>query len=317
MKKHISYVRIVVFLWLSTFGLIFSSTTLHADENAIEIQKVSEQIYALVGKRGPMDENDLGTNATFGVVVTNDGVVLIDPGASFKGAKRIHTAIRSITDQPVRVVINTGGEDHRWLGNGYFKQQGARIIAAARAVEDQRTRANDLLNRLDFLLKKEGASGTQAVYADETFADNKELVLGGITLQLMHIGPAYTPGDTMLWLPQERIAFAGDVIAVERMPAIGSMSNTSHWIEAFKHIAAHRPAHIIPGHGHTTTLAQAQADTLDYLLALRDGVQELMDNGGTLSDVSRVDQSRFRKLIGYEMLKGRNAHQVYQELEWE
>jgi len=314
MKKQNTYLQL--FVWLSILGLILSSATLHADENAIEIQKVSEQVYALVGKRGPMDEKDLGTNATFGVIATQDGVVLIDPGASFKGAQRIHETIKTISDQPVRLVINTGGEDHRWLGNGYFKRQGAHIVAAARTVEDQKERANDLLNRLDVLLK-DGASGTQAVYADETFADNMELVIGGITLQLTRIGPAYTPGDTMIWLPKERIAFAGDIIAVERMPAIGSMSKTGGWIKAFEHITAYNPLHIIPGHGHATTLRQAQTDTLDYLLALRDGVRELMDNGGALNDVSQVDQSRFKKLIGYEMLKGRNAHQVFQELEWE
>lgn len=225
---------------LTSFSLSANSL---ADDNALEMQAVAENVYALVGKRGPMDENDLGTNATFGVIVTHDGVALIDPGASFKGAQRIHAAIRSITDKPERLVIDTGGEDHRWLGNGYFKQQ-----------------------------------GTQAVYTDETFATETELVLGDTTLHLMHTGPAYTPGDTLVWLPKERIA-------------------------------ALKPARIVPGHGH--------AATLDYLLALRKGVEELMDNGGTLSEVSRVDQSRFKKLIGYEMLKGRNAHQVFQEMEWQ
>ena len=288
-----------------------------ADENTLEVQQVSHNVYALVGKRGPMTEEDLGTNATFGIVVTQSGVVLIDPGASFKGAQRIHAAIKTITGQPVKLVINTGSEDHRWLGNGYFKQQGARIIAANAAVANQKERANNLLNRLDFLLKEKGAAGTQDVYADETFDANKELVFGDTTLQLMVIGPAYTPGDTMVWLPKQHILFAGDVITVERIPAVGSMSKTARWIKAFEHIDAHKPTHIIPGHGHVTNLKQASADTLDYLLALRKGIAELIDNGGTLDEVSKVDQSRFKKLIGYEMLKGRNANQVFQELEWE
>ncbi|MCF6256129.1 MAG: MBL fold metallo-hydrolase [Gammaproteobacteria bacterium] len=298
-------------------SILTITTNSLADENALELQKVSDNVYALVGKRGPMTEKDLGTNATFGVVITRDSVVLIDPGASFKGAQRIHAAIKSITDKPVKLVINTGSEDHRWLGNGYFKQQGAKIIAATAAVENQKERSNDLHNRLDFLIKEDGAKGTQAVYADETFAANKEIVIGGTTLQLMFIGPAYTPGDTMVWLPKQHILFAGNVITVERIPAVGSMSKTAGWIKAFEHIAAHKPTHIIPGHGHVTDIKQARADTLNYLLDLRKGIMELIDNGGTLDEVSKVDQSKFKKLIGYEMLKGRNANQVFQELEWE
>jgi len=298
-------------------GITLLPAASRADENALQVQQVGDGIYALVGKRGPMTDKDLGTNATFGVVVTGQGVVLIDPGASFNGARRIHAAIRTITEQPVKWVINTGGEDHRWLGNGYFRQRGARIVAAAAAVQDQQERANDLLNRLDFLLTEAGAAGTQAVHADETFTGQRELRIGGLTLQLIEVGPAYTPGDTLVWLPEQRVLFAGDVVAVERMPAVGPMSDTAGWIAAFERIGALEPAHIVPGHGHVTDLARARADTRDYLLALRRGIAELIDNGGTLDQVSQVDQSRFGRLIGFEMLKGRNANQVFQELEWE
>ena len=315
MKNNYNYLIVIHSLLL--FILLTAATATHADENALEVQKVGEGVYALVGKRGPMTGKDLGTNATFGVIVTRDGVVLIDPGASYKGAQRIHAAIETLTDRPVRYVINTGSEDHRWLGNGYFRRQGAEIIAAEAAVADQKERGNDLLNRLDFLLKADGAAGTEAVTATRTFADSLDLEVGGVKLQLRHLGPAYTPGDTIVWLPEQRIVFAGDIVAVERIPAIGAMSNTRGWINAFAKITALEPAWIVPGHGHVATLAQARADTLEYLQALRAGVGELIENGGTLDEVSKVDQSRFKRLIGFEMLKGRNAHQVFQEMEWE
>jgi hypothetical protein len=72
---------------------------------------------------------DFTNNATFGVVTANAGVVLIEPGGSWQGAKEIHAAINGLKDQPVAVGINTGGQDHRWLGNAYWLAQGALISA--------------------------------------------------------------------------------------------------------------------------------------------------------------------------------------------
>ena len=95
----------------------------------LEIQPVVENVYALVGTLQQRNPENFGNNATFGVIVTPEGVVLVDAGASWKGAAQIDTTIDQITDQPVKYVINTGGQDHRWLGNGYFRESGARIIA--------------------------------------------------------------------------------------------------------------------------------------------------------------------------------------------
>jgi len=65
------------------------ATASRADVNALEIQQLTTHVYALVGKRGPMTVADLGTKAAFGVIVAKHSVVLVDPGASYKGAERI------------------------------------------------------------------------------------------------------------------------------------------------------------------------------------------------------------------------------------
>jgi glyoxylase-like metal-dependent hydrolase (beta-lactamase superfamily II) len=79
---------------------------------------VADGVYALIGPTGPRTYDNDGLNANLGFVVTEDGVVLVDSGASRLGAKRVAAAVRGVTDQPVRWVINTGSQDHRWLGNG-------------------------------------------------------------------------------------------------------------------------------------------------------------------------------------------------------
>ena len=78
-----------------------------------------------------------------GFVVTSEGVALIDSGASAQGAGLIEERIARVTDHPVRWVINTGSQDHRWLGNAYFADRGAEIIALERTVATQKSQAGE------------------------------------------------------------------------------------------------------------------------------------------------------------------------------
>jgi glyoxylase-like metal-dependent hydrolase (beta-lactamase superfamily II) len=287
------------------------------DEPILKVVKLADSVYALTGPISNRDPRNLGNNANFGVIVSEEGVVLVDPGATYKGARMIHEVIRSITDQPVKFVINTGGQDHRWLGNGYFKSLGAHIIANEKAVLDQQTRLGDELFRLGSLVGSEGLEGTEPVYADEVFKDQKVLDLGGVRIELHHKGHAHTPGDSFVWLPAQKILFSGDIVYADRMLNVGPQSAHRSWIAAFEALAAKKPEIIVPGHGNPGDLDQATRDTYDYLVFLREAVQAFMNEGHGMEELSKIDQSRFQYLENYEALKGRNAQRVYEELEWE
>ena len=282
----------------------------------LETVRVAPGVYAFVGQMGPMGRDDLGTNATFGAIVTRAGVVLVDPGAGEAAAAAIEAALRGVTDAPVRWVIDTGSEDHRWLGNGHFRRRGARVIASARAAAHQRERADLLLTRLERLIGP-AAAGTEAVFPDETFAGRRVLELGGRRIELIEVGPAYGPGDTLVWLPEERVLFTGPVGLAGRMPVVADFSDVRGWLRAFETMEALRPRVVVPGHGRPGPLARVLADTRDYLRHLRQAVRAFMDAGGAIEDVRQVDQTAFERLVGYDMLRGRNAQQMYQFLEWE
>jgi len=302
----------VLFLW---FHAAWSMQT-----ERIDIQKVTDDVYALVGQRGPMSKWNYGTNATFGVVVTSDGVVHIDSGASYLAAKEISRKIKQITNKPVVLVINTGSEDLRWLGNSYFKSHGAKIITGKVALKDQHDRANNLINRLDNFIFPKFSAGTKAVYADETFDNKKTLVVGNSKFVLRYTGPAYMPGDFYVWMPEQKLVFSGDIISTERMLAVSRDSHTLSWLKAFESIEKLESEHVVPGHGHATNIKKAKADTYDFLSLLRSSVKEFMRKGGQIENVSSLKEyplSPYERLIGYEMLLGRNALHVYMELEWE
>lgn len=282
-----------------------------------EVQKVTDNVFALVGPLGDRSPANLGNNATYGVVVTSEGVVIIDSGGTYKGAQRIHETIRSFTDKPVKIVINTNSQDHRWLGNDYFLRLGARIIAHRKTVADQKARLNALLTRLANTVGERGLEGTRDAYANEVFEKKFDIALGDTTLELYYAGQAHTPADSFVWFPKEKVMFTGDIVYMERMLSVSSYSHSGSWIKAFEAMAAFEPKYIVPGHGHVTTLDKARKDTYSYLRFLRDAVGDFMDAGGDIADIGQLDQSAFSYLANYKFLKGRNAQQVYQELEWE
>ena len=287
-----------------------------AAAEVLEVQPVTEDVWALIGPTEQRDAENLGNNASFGVVVTETGVVLIDPGGSYQGAAMIDAAIDGITDRPVTHVINTGGQDHRWLGNGYWQERGATVIASQAAVADQTARASMQMTALTRFLG-DALDATEPSFADVTFDSDHTLDAGGLSFEIMHRGPAHTPGDSFVWLPAREVMFTGDIVYVERILGVGPQSDVKGWIAAFEAMATHDPAHIVPGHGAATDLATARRDTYDYLVNLRTRIGALIEDGGDIMEAPGIDQSDWSGLEQFDSLAGRNAQATYEQMEWE
>jgi glyoxylase-like metal-dependent hydrolase (beta-lactamase superfamily II) len=301
--------RPIAFALIAMAGLMTSAL-------ALDAVRVADGIFAIVGEKEQRSPANLANNATFGLVVTDAGAVLMDPGGSWKGAEALHAAVRKVTDKPVKFVIDTGGQDHRWLGNGYWKAQGATIIASKAAVADHKARGSMQLTALSTLLGDQLA-GTEPVYADVEFDAASKLELDGLSLEIRHTAHAHTPGDSFVWVPARKTVFTGDIVYVDRILGVGQQSKSKDWIEAFKAIEALTPDHLVPGHGAPATLARAKADTGDYLVNLRARIKAHMEGGGDLNGAAKVDQSAFKHLEQFDALAGRNAQQVFAEMEFE
>lgn len=284
----------------------------------IRFEAVAEGVYAFVGETGARTVANEGLNANLGLVVTPAGAVLIDSGATRQSAQQIHAAVHRVTNQPVRWVINTGGQDHRWLGNGYFKAQGAQLIAHAQAEADMRNRGNDHLEGLRAVLGT-GLEGTVPTLPDRWIAGADErLELGGVPFEFRHRGGAHTPGDMLVWLPQSRVLFSGDVVYVERLLGVIPVSRTLAWLATFAEIERLAPERIVPGHGRVTDLATARSQTRDYLLALRAHMKKAVDDGIDVSAAVRsFDAKPFLGLSNAAELMPGNASRVYLEQERE
>ncbi|MDY0331496.1 MAG: MBL fold metallo-hydrolase [Thiomonas sp.] len=285
--------------------------------------KVADDIYALVGPLGQRDAANAGDNATFGAIVTPNGVILIDSGAGDAGARLIAQTLRGVTDKPVRWVINTGSQDHRWLGNAWFASKGAQIIAMASTVKVEKANADQEMQALKMQFGGKMEDFSPMTSPAPLPGDEARLTLGGVPLELRHFGTGHFPGDAVVWLPKQRIAFTGDLVFLDRM--LGVLDNGSRvdqWAQTFNTFAATlKPAIIVPGHGKPGTLAQAQAQTGDYLdwlvREVKPAAENMDDLEKTVNRVNAATPQTFRKLYNADQLNRKNINRAYLEFQFQ
>ena len=299
------------------FTGLFLALSAQAAELTLNPIRIAPDVYAVIGDLGaPTYEND-GLNNNLGFVVTSHGVLVINTGASMRVAKALHAAIKKITPQPVKWAVNVNSQNHQWLGNGYFKSIGTVILAHKEADRVMRDVGETQVAANKTLLKGK-AAGTTLTYPDELVDDKREIKLGNTVVQLLYFGHAHTPGDMVVWLPQQKIIYTGDIVYTERMLGVLPISPSGNWVQVFDKLAQLDPKTIIPGHGHPTNLERARKDTRDYLVYLREEVGKSLDRGDTLQDaVDKIDQSGFKHLANFDQLARRNVNQVYLEMEKE
>jgi len=279
--------------------------------------EVIPHVWSAIGATAPSTYENAGHNNNLSFIVTGEGVVVVNGGGSWGLAEALHAEIGAITDEPVVLVINENGQGHAMLGNAYWAAQGVAILAHEDAAGEFEARGHDILDNARNRLK-ERADRTDVALPTETFADEKVLELGEFTMEVLHLGPAHSPGDIQVWLPQQRLVIAGDMAFHERLPPIFDDTDTAGWIETwegpFEGLGA---LHVIPGHGHPTNMAQVRRYTRDYLVDLRAKVAEVIENGDGLAEAYYVDQSAYAHLDTFEELATRNAGRVFEAMEWE
>lgn len=279
--------------------------------------EVIPHVWSAIGATAPPTYENAGHNNNLSFILTGAGVVVVNAGASAQLAEALHAEIRTITDQPVVLVINENGQGHAMLGNSYWRDQGVEILAHADAAHEFEEYGAQILEGMK-RYNRDRAEGTRLVAPDRTFEEREVIELGDVRIEVLHLGPAHSPGDIQVWLPDWDIVIAGDMAFHERMPPIFADTVTSDWVEtwetAFEPLGA---TYVIPGHGHPTNMAQVRRYTRDYLVYLRGQIRAHIDAGGDLSEAYYVDQSPYAHLDTYEELATKNAGRVFEEMEWE
>lgn len=274
-------------------------------------------VWTAIGATAPPTYENSGHNNNLSFIVTGDGVVVVNGGASARLAQALHDEIKAVTDQPVKLVIDENGQGHAVLGNSYWRAQGVDVLGHVETIEVVEKEGDFLLQGM-MRYNKDKAEGTEVAVPNLSFDEEYDASMGGVEIKVLHLGPAHSPGDTQVWLPKMGLVIAGDIAFHERMPPIFADTCTSCWIETFEGPFMDLGAtYVIPGHGHPTNMASVTEGTVGYLHDLRDKIQAHLDEGGDLAGAYYVDQSRWAHLDTFEELATKNAGQVFSEMEWE
>lgn len=304
--------RFVLFPLFLLLGLAFAA---RADYQP-RAEAVAENVYVIVGPLGQRSAENDGLNANYGFIVNGSGVILIDSGASRLGAEKLAKAIKTVTDKPVRWVINTGSQDHRWLGNAYFAERGAEIVALARTAATQAQYAEQQLAGLKNFLGDRLAGTVPMSAPNPIQRESAALELGGETLVLNYTD-AHFPGDAQVWLPKRGIVFTGDLVYVDRLLGVLPWSSVKNGQKAFHAMMALNPKVVVPGHGRVCDLAKAKAETGDYydFLAEKIGVaaKDMEPMDATLN--KHADLPQFKHLENYDSLHRANMNRAFTEFE--
>ncbi len=251
------------------------------------------------------------SNAAF--VVTTDGVVVVDALGSPALGRALIEAIGRITKQPIRYVILTHYHADHVYGLQAFKAIGVTIIAhqlgkeyltsqtAALRLEASRT---DLAPWID--------ANTHLVPADLWIHGPAELDLGGTRMLIQYAGPAHTPEDLVVWLPQTRVLLAGDIVFRNRVPYVGT-ADSGAWIQALDRLLKTDAQIIVPGHGPPSTDARADLQlTRDYLVYLRKSMTQAARDLTPFDEAyDHTDWSRFENLPLFKAANRINAYNTY------
>ena len=279
-------------------------------------EKVTDNVYSAIGITGPGTYINSGHNNNLSFIITNDGVMVFNAGNNYLLAKALHHEIKKLTKQPVKYVMLENAQGHAMLGSNYWQEQGAQVIAHEDALEEMKTYGPEILERMQ-RGRRDKAQWTKLVYPDKTFKDKLVIEMGGEIFEIIRFGPGHSPGDSSMWLPKQKLLITGDMAFHERLMPIFEHTDTAGWIESWDKIEALNPKIIIPGHGSPTNIKEVTKYTKDYLVYMREKVEEILDDGGSELDAYKIDQSMFSHLDTFHELALQNAGRIFRSMEFE
>ena len=218
-----------------------------------------------------------GAGGNTGIIVGNNGVIVVDAKMTADSAKEMLADIAKITPKPVTDVILTHSDADHVNGLAGFPM-GLTIIAQENCKKEMEASANSRMP-------------APADYMPTKTVDKKETTtIDGVRVEMLHFAPAHTSGDLIVYLPQQKIVFTGDIVAAQLpYPIIHLEKNGSSegWIETMKGILALNADSFVPGHGDLQTRADLEKRLADTE-ARREKIKELVAQGKTLDQVKEA-----------------------------
>jgi len=305
--------------WLGTVVLAWATLVARADEVPVAPIELAAGVYMVPGSGGEPDATNLGRVGNAGFIVGRTGVLAIDTGTSYLHGRALLAAIRSVTDQPVRLAIVTHTRQEFLFGGAAFREQGIPIAMQQAAAGLMASRCENCLKTLRTTLGDDAMRGTAMFKPDITFTDPLAIdaaALIGRPIQVLYFGHSSGPGDIAVYDPRTRTLFAGGLLDAQRIPDVFD-SDLATWNNALRTLQALPIEVIVPGHGPSGS-KRVIAQVERYLDQLTTRARALLKDGAPLSEVPDATAlPDFASWDQYDTVHRRNAALVYLRYERE
>ncbi|MEY2653189.1 MAG: hypothetical protein RLZZ524_216 [Pseudomonadota bacterium] len=262
-------------------------------EKQVSFTRLSENAYAYTAEGDP----------NTGVIVGDDAVMVLDTQATPVMAQDVIRRIREVTDKPIKYVVLSHYHAVRVLGASAYQPE---HIIASRDTHDlivergEQDKASEI-GRFPRLFRNVESVPAGLTWPTITFTGRMSIWLGRLEVQLIQLGRGHTKGDTVAWLPEQKILFSGDLVEFDATPYAGD-AYFQDWPHTLDNIAALQPRALVPGRGAAlTTPEQVQAGlqgTRDFISDVWTNVKAGVDAGKTLNAVYKDTYAALKPKYG-------------------
>lgn len=256
-----------------------------------------------------------------GVIIGDDAVMVIEAQATPRMAEDVIAKVRSVTDKPIKYLVLTHYHAVRVLGAEAYGAD--EIITSHKTWEMIMERgAQDWASEFGRFprLFRGHESIKGLTYPTMTFTENMTVDLGNKKVELMHIGEGHTRGDIIVWLPEDKVCFAGDLVEYGATPYCGD-AQLSKWAGTLERLSALQPQALVPGRGEALTnpeqCKEAINGTLEYTSMLFDQAKQSIAAGEDLKTcynrMLKTMTPKFGHWVIFEHCMHFNAKRAYDE----
>ena len=235
----------------------------------ITFQKLSRNCYAFT------TEGDPNT----GVIVGDDSVMVIDAQATPLMAREVIRRIRGVTSKPIRYVVLTHYHAVRVLGASAYKA--GHVIASQATLELIRERgAQDMKSEIGRFPRLFRGAGTipGLTWPTLAFSGGLTLMMGSLEVRILHPGAGHTAGDTIVWVPSQKVLFSGDLVEYEAGIYTGD-AHLETWPSTLEKLRQLKPKALVPGRGPALTTPAACERAIGYTQDFIRGLYEVARRG--------------------------------------
>ena len=277
-------------------------------------KKVSENVWCFFGALEPPTKENGGAMSNSCYIKTKDSFVVIDSGPSYQFASQSYKSMSKIAKLPVEMVVVTHEHDDHWLGNNYYKEKFSSKLVGPESINKNYQAQSQ--TRMFKTISKNAIKGTKIVKLDQTINKLTIFTIGGEIFEIIPIGQkAHSSEDTIIYMPERKVLFAGDVVMNGRISSNRDGSVIGQ-LKAHQIIQSKDWNILIAGHGFITDKT-AMDESSQYFKLLKERVAKALEDDVEADEVTKlIKMQEFEDKAMYKELNARNILDAYLELEF-